>query len=117
MNTIPVNYSDIRTAYANLIAAICDTWNEQKILNELEAEKADIWAQLTSNPDFKPGNSNLQREAKLREANPLFMRKYEAEVVKVDELKLKTDVARQEVARMRDMLLLGKILTALQDEE
>jgi hypothetical protein len=117
MTTIPVTYAEIHAAYAKLISAICDAWNAQQVLNQLEGEKADIWAQLTSNPDFKPGNSNLQRDAKLRDANPLFMKRYEEKTAQVDELKLKADVARQEVAKLKDMLVLGRILTALKDEE
>jgi hypothetical protein len=113
---IPVTYTDIKIAYTELTLAINETFKAQKILNELEGEKADIWAQLTSNPDFKPGNSNLQRDAKLRTAHPLFMDKYEAQVAKVDSLKRESETYGRKIAELKDLLALGRILTAIKED-
>ena len=113
---IPVTYADIQNAYAKLTYCINKVFLVQKLLNALENEKADIWAQLTSNPDFKPGNSNLQRDAKLRTANPLFMDNYEKQVAQVDELRQEAEAANRQIAQYKDMLALGRILTAIKDE-
>jgi hypothetical protein len=113
---IPVTYTDIQNAYARLTLTINQVFEAQKTMNNLENEKADIWAQLTSNPDFKPGNSNLQRDSKLRAASPLFMDKYEKQLARVDTLRQESDAAQRQINQYKDMLALGRILTAIKDE-
>lgn len=113
---IPVAYTDIKSAYEHLYHSIQNAFATQAVLNTLESEKADIWAQLTSNPDFKPGNSNLQRDAKLRAANSHFMDKYEETTLKTEETKLIADLARLRVSELQDLLRLGRILAALEDD-
>lgn len=113
---MPITFTDIQNAYASLAHYLQEALKAQTRLNELEAKKADIWAQLTSNPDFKPGNSNLQRDAKMRAAAPQLMAEYDAQYVLTEDLKLKSQLASSEIGRLKDTLALGKILTAIKDD-
>ena len=113
---IPVTFDNLKDAYDALRDAIDDAFVAQKRLNELEAEKADKWADLTSNPDFKPGRSNLEQAAKLRAAFPAFMSTYETVVEISEGSRHNVELARVEVNKLAAMLRLGQILVAVKDD-
>jgi hypothetical protein len=113
---IPVTYTDIKNTYDELEVCITEAFKAQVHLNLLEVRKTEIWGELTSNPEFKPGNSNLQRDAKIRIANPLFMDEYEQATAALDKIRFEVDLVRNKLGCLKDMLTLGKILVAVQEE-
>lgn len=113
---IPVTFEDIRHAYEMLELAVGGAFEAQKNVNHLEEKKADLWAELCSVPDFKPGRSNLEQSAKLRAAYPDFMAEYEDALSDLEDEKRKADVWRTRVGSLKAQLDLGKILVAVKED-
>lgn len=114
---IPVTYEDIELAYDELTSTIEDAFRIQVEINDLDSEKADLWAGLLEIDGFKPGRSNMEQAAKLRAYFPDFMEKYEARQQHLESIKVDVEVVKLNVQKLKTLLELGRILAALKEDE
>jgi hypothetical protein len=107
---MPITFTDITDAHNALAVAIEEAFDAVQRFGEAEIEKTEKWAELLRDPEFKPGRSNLEQDAKLRAAFPDFMHGYEEVQKTVEATKLEVSLARCKVDEYNDLLKLGAIL-------
>jgi len=107
---MPITFTDITDAHNALAVAIEEAFDGTQALGHLEIEKTQLWAELLKDPEFKPGRSNLEQDAKLRAVYPEFMERYEKAQAILEQLKLDVSLAHCKVDEYNDLLKLGAIL-------
>lgn len=107
-----VRFEDVDAAYDVLIGAVGDAYDTEEKLKDIEAKVAAFWEELRLDPDFKPGRSNAERDAKLRMNNPALMNEYDNAVIQVSEAKVEVEVARLHVEKLKTFIKLATVLTS-----
>lgn len=71
---------------------------------QMDQEKEVLWAQLLEVPGFKPGRSNMEQSAKLRENFPEFMQSYDTLDAELRGAKLDLEIAREKTSYFNRLL-------------
>jgi hypothetical protein len=102
---------DIDSVYTKYYSAIVNEHALEQQLLQIETQKQTLWQKLSTTPDFKPGKSNLEQDAKLRDYNPGFMLLHDELKGKLEEAKLQSQLAKLRVESAKTVISYFEVLT------
>lgn len=84
---------------------------------QMDQQMESNWAELLEIPGFKPGRSNLEKFAKLRDNFPDFMAAYDVLEAELRNAKLDLDLSREETSYFNRILHYFDVLHIWEDKE
>lgn len=86
--------SDLSTVHDKLVETLTKAYALAKLDDALTTEYYMLWAELTRDPEFRPGRSNAERDIKMRAAVPDFMETWDQHQLTMKEAKFELELAR-----------------------
>jgi len=96
--------------YNQIVAKLREIADLEQNKLSLEIRRETLWAQLLDVPGFKPGRSNMEKDAKLREADSDLMTAYDTNELELHNANLDLSVLHEKKSYINRLIDYFEIL-------